>query len=65
MTTIHAHERSLSIGTLERLAGVPGLTLHGLADPVIGAAKASAAIAACWKLGEATDVQGVVRAARP
>jgi selenocysteine lyase/cysteine desulfurase len=33
MTAIHGHERDLSLGTLERLATVPGLTLHGLADP--------------------------------
>ena len=33
MTAIHGHERDLSLGTLERLATVRGLTLHGLADP--------------------------------
>jgi cysteine desulfurase family protein (TIGR01976 family) len=33
MTAIHAHERDLSLGTLERLAMLPGLSLHGLADP--------------------------------
>ena len=33
MTAIHGHERDLSLGTLERLATVPGLALHGLADP--------------------------------
>jgi 2-methylcitrate dehydratase PrpD len=56
-----------AIGSLERPMSDADLEakFHGLADPVIGAAKASAAIAACWKLGEATDVQGVVRAARP
>ena len=33
MSAIHEHERSLSVGTLERLATVPGLRLYGLADP--------------------------------
>jgi cysteine desulfurase family protein (TIGR01976 family) len=33
MTAIHAHERGLSLGTLERLALVTGLSLHGIADP--------------------------------
>lgn len=33
MSAIHAHERDLSLGVLERLASVPGLVLHGLADP--------------------------------
>ena len=33
MSAIRAHERELSIGTLERLASVPGLRLHGITDP--------------------------------
>ena len=33
MAAIRAHERGLSAGVLERLATVPGLTLHGIADP--------------------------------
>ena len=33
MAVIHAHERELSLGVLERLTHVPGLRLHGLADP--------------------------------
>jgi cysteine desulfurase family protein (TIGR01976 family) len=33
MSGIHAHERGLSLGTLERLTAVPGLRLHGIADP--------------------------------
>jgi len=33
MSAIHAHERGLSLGTLERLAKVPGLRLYGLDDP--------------------------------
>jgi cysteine desulfurase family protein (TIGR01976 family) len=30
MSAVRAHERGLSIGTLERLARVPGLSLHGI-----------------------------------
>jgi len=33
MSAIHAHERGLSLGTLERLSKVPGLRLYGLDDP--------------------------------
>ena len=33
MSAIRAHERGLSIGTLERLARVPGLSLYGIDDP--------------------------------
>ena len=33
MSAIHAHERGLSLGTLERLARVPGLRIHGITDP--------------------------------
>jgi selenocysteine lyase/cysteine desulfurase len=33
MSAIHEHERGLSLGTLERLAGVPRLRVHGIADP--------------------------------
>ncbi|MBW3612473.1 MAG: cysteine desulfurase-like protein [Chloroflexi bacterium] len=32
MSAIHAHERELSLGVLDRLADVPGLVLHGLSD---------------------------------
>ena len=32
MAAIRTHERGLSAGVLERLATVPGLTLHGIAD---------------------------------
>jgi len=32
MTAIRLHERDLSAGTLERLATVPGLRVHGIAD---------------------------------
>jgi cysteine desulfurase family protein (TIGR01976 family) len=33
MAAIHAHERGLSTGTLDRLARVPGLHLYGITDP--------------------------------
>jgi cysteine desulfurase family protein (TIGR01976 family) len=33
MAAIRTHERELSAGVLERLATVPGITLHGIADP--------------------------------
>jgi cysteine desulfurase family protein (TIGR01976 family) len=33
METIREHERGLSVGVLERLATVPGLTVHGVTDP--------------------------------
>ncbi|MGH2385355.1 MAG: cysteine desulfurase-like protein, partial [Candidatus Limnocylindria bacterium] len=33
MSAIHAHERDMSLATLERLAAVPGLELFGIADP--------------------------------
>jgi 2-methylcitrate dehydratase PrpD len=35
------------------------------AEPVIGNAKVDAALAACWKLGEAKDVSAVITGARP
>ena len=33
MAAIHSHERGLSLAALERLASVPGIEIHGLADP--------------------------------
>jgi cysteine desulfurase family protein (TIGR01976 family) len=33
MSAINAHERGLSLGTLERLASVPGVHVHGITDP--------------------------------
>ena len=33
MSAIRAHERTLSLGTLERLASAPGLELHGIDEP--------------------------------
>lgn len=38
---------------------------HSLADGVIGAEKAGALIAACWKLGEAGDVTQIIERAIP
>jgi len=38
---------------------------HSLADAVIGPDKARASIEACWKLGQAKDVQEILRSARP
>ena len=56
-----------AIGSLEKPLSDRQLEdkFHLLADPVIGAGKASKAIEACWKLGSARDVQAVVEAARP
>ena len=33
MTAIRAHEQDLSAATLDRLATVPGLRVHGITDP--------------------------------
>ena len=56
-----------AIGSLERPMSDKDLEakFHTLADPVIGAAKASAAIDACWNVGNAKDVKAVVTGARP
>jgi 2-methylcitrate dehydratase PrpD len=56
-----------AIGSLERPMTDADLEakLHGLADPVIGASKASEVIRACWKLGAAPGVAAVVKAATP
>jgi 2-methylcitrate dehydratase PrpD len=56
-----------AIGSLERPMSDKDLEakFHTLADPVIGAAKASAAIAACWKIGSAKDVKTVVEGSCP
>jgi 2-methylcitrate dehydratase PrpD len=56
-----------AIGSLERPLTDAGLEgkFHGLADAVIGAARADALIAACWKLGSAADVRAVIAAATP
>ena len=38
---------------------------HGLADPVLGAAGTSQLLAACWAVGDASDLLGLVRSATP
>ena len=38
---------------------------HSLADGVIGAERAQAAIAACWGMGQAPGVQALLQAACP
>ena len=38
---------------------------HGLSDPILGAAATGKLIEACWKLGEAKDVRGLVALAIP
>ncbi len=56
-----------AVGSLERPMSDADLEakFHGLADPVIGAAKARALIAQCWKLAQAKDVTALVAEARP
>jgi 2-methylcitrate dehydratase PrpD len=56
-----------AIGSLERPMSDADLEgkFHYLADPVIGAAKASAVIEACWKLGQSKDVKSVAEGSRP
>ena len=38
---------------------------HGLSDSVLGAQQTSALIAACWNLGNAANVAGIVKLATP
>jgi 2-methylcitrate dehydratase PrpD len=38
---------------------------HGLSDPILGAAATGTLIDACWTLGEAKDVRGLVKLAVP
>jgi 2-methylcitrate dehydratase PrpD len=56
-----------AIGSLERplTDAMLEAKFRDQAEPVIGKAKVDAALAACWKLGEAKDVKAVVEAARP
>jgi hypothetical protein len=56
-----------AIGSLERPMSDRDLEgkFHGLADAVIGEARAKRAIAACWALGGARDVNALVEAAQP
>jgi 2-methylcitrate dehydratase PrpD len=56
-----------AIGSLERPMSDQDLEVkfHSMADEVIGAAKARALIDACWKIGDASDVRGLVGKAAP
>jgi 2-methylcitrate dehydratase PrpD len=56
-----------AIGSLERPLSDADLEakFHGLADPVLGAARAKQLIAACWGLGKAADVRALAALARP
>ena len=56
-----------AIGSLERPMTDRDLEgkFHSLADPVIGAARASSLVEACWKLGDARDMKALVGHARP
>lgn len=56
-----------AIGSLERPMSDADLEakFHGLADPILGSAKAGALIEACWELGDAKDVQTLAGRARP
>jgi 2-methylcitrate dehydratase PrpD len=56
-----------AIGSLERplTDAMLEAKFRDQAEPVIGKAKVDAALAACWKLGEAKNVSAVVAAARP
>ena len=56
-----------AIGSLERPLTDRDLEakFHGLADPVIGAARATKLIEACWKLGSAADMRTLTELARP
>jgi 2-methylcitrate dehydratase PrpD len=55
-----------AIGSLERPMSSADLErkFHGLADPVLGAARAAGAIEQCTNLASATDVRGLTAAAR-
>jgi hypothetical protein len=56
-----------AIGSLERPMTDEDLEgkFHGLADPVIGEKRASELIAACWKVGAASDLRALAALARP
>jgi hypothetical protein len=55
------------VGSLERPMGDRDLEakFHGLADGVLGAARAGELVEACWQLGAARDVKALVERARP
>ena len=56
-----------AIGSLQNPMGDAQLEakFHGLADPVLGAARSSQLVQACWAVGQAADVRGLARLARP
>ena len=56
-----------AIGSLEKPMSDSDLEakFHGLADPVIGKAKAASSIAACWTLAGAKNVRALCEGARP
>jgi 2-methylcitrate dehydratase PrpD len=56
-----------AIGSLQRPMTDADLQgkFYGLSDPVLGADRTSALIAACWTLGKASDVRSLTALARP
>lgn len=56
-----------AIGSLARPMSDADLEakFHGLADPILGAAKADRLIAWCWKLALAPDMKAIAEGARP
>ncbi len=56
-----------AIGSVQRPMSDDDLArkFHGLVDPVLGAGRASALLAACRTIGDATDVRGLLALARP
>lgn len=56
-----------AIGSLQRPMSDAALEdkFHALADGVLGAAQATRLLAACWSLGDATDLSRLVGLARP
>lgn len=56
-----------AIGSLQRPMSTAQLQakFHGMADPVLGVARCSELIAACWGLGQAADLRALTALARP
>jgi len=56
-----------AIGSLERPMTDQDLDgkFHSLADPVIGKARASSLVEACWRLGNAPNVRAIAQGATP
>ncbi|GAA4340424.1 MmgE/PrpD family protein [Pigmentiphaga soli] len=56
-----------AIGSLQRPMSDADLAakFSGMSDPVLGAPRSAALIAACWGLGEAADVRALAALARP